>query len=134
MEYLNCRKYGQWSRKAVDSCKGRDRRGKDWYWKPFPTSSCYTVRIFFCREEFRNCMLSNVISLKYNVLIFKKYLDFSCKNVHFLKSPLWIRFFEGFLSGFFGGFFLLPTLAKILIYCWFWKFLTLFFCLLAKHI
>jgi hypothetical protein len=32
-------------------------------------------------------------------------------------------FLRVFLYGFFGGW---PTLAKILIYCWFWKFLTLF--------
>jgi hypothetical protein len=52
-----------------------------------------------------NCMLANVISLKYNVLIFKKYLDFSCKHVHFKKVLFELGFFEGFLSGFFWWFF-----------------------------
>ncbi len=41
----------------------------------FPVQSgSILVRFLFCQEEFRNCMLANVIGLKYNILIFQKIL------------------------------------------------------------
>jgi hypothetical protein len=86
----------------------------------FPVQSgSIPVRIFCFVEKSLGIVCSLMLDfLNIIYLFFKKYLDFSCKNVHLKKILFEVGLLDGFLRvflyGFFGGW---PTLAKILIYC-----------------